>query len=236
MKYMGSKNRHSKELLSIILKDRKPYQWYVEPFVGGFNTVDKVEGNRIANDIHFYLIELFRAIQWGWIPPSNTSEEEYQHIRKNKQNYPPYLVGFVGFGCSYSGKWFGGYARGNTNDGRPRNYCNESKRNILKQAKNIKDILIYNKSYYDLYIPPNSIIYCDPPYEGVTQYKDTFNHKEFWEWCRKKTIEGHTVFISEYNAPLNFECVWTKKVNNTLVKNTGSKQGIEKLFQMRRTK
>lgn len=35
MKYVGSKNRHAKEILPIILKDRKPDQWYVEPFVGG---------------------------------------------------------------------------------------------------------------------------------------------------------------------------------------------------------
>lgn len=35
MKYMGSKNRIAKEILPIILRDRKPNQWYVEPFVGG---------------------------------------------------------------------------------------------------------------------------------------------------------------------------------------------------------
>lgn len=48
MKYMGSKARHAKELLPIILKDRKPGQWYVEPFVGGANMIDKVDGNRIG--------------------------------------------------------------------------------------------------------------------------------------------------------------------------------------------
>ena len=32
---MGSKNRIVNEILPIILKDRKPNQWYVEPFVGG---------------------------------------------------------------------------------------------------------------------------------------------------------------------------------------------------------
>lgn len=125
---MGSKNRHAKQLLSLILKDRKDDQWYVEPFVGGFNMIDKVEGKRIANDSNFYLIELYKAIQNGWEPPSEISENEYQDIRNKKENYPAYLVGFVGFGCSYSGKWFGGYARGKTSKGEPRNYCNESKK------------------------------------------------------------------------------------------------------------
>ena len=50
MKYMGSKARIAKYILPIILKDRKPDQWYVEPFVGGCNTIDKVEGLRLGSD------------------------------------------------------------------------------------------------------------------------------------------------------------------------------------------
>lgn len=69
MKYMGSKNRIAKHILPIILQDRKDGQWYVEPFVGGANMIDKVEGNRIGNDIHSYLIALHKAIQLGWKPP-----------------------------------------------------------------------------------------------------------------------------------------------------------------------
>ena len=49
MKYVGSKNRLSKDILPLILKNRKPGQWYVEPFVGGANLIDKVDGNRINN-------------------------------------------------------------------------------------------------------------------------------------------------------------------------------------------
>jgi len=44
MKYMGSKNRIAKHLLPIMLAERKPDQWWVEPFVGGANMIDKVEG------------------------------------------------------------------------------------------------------------------------------------------------------------------------------------------------
>ena len=56
MKYMGSKNRIAKHLLPIILKDRKEGQWFVEPFVGGANMIDKVTGNRIGADLNRYLI------------------------------------------------------------------------------------------------------------------------------------------------------------------------------------
>lgn len=229
MKYMGSKNRHAKELLPIILKDRKPGQWYVEPFVGGANMIDKVGGNRMGSDIHPHLIVLLDAVSNGWIPPSFVSEAQYKEAQANRTLKPE--TGFIGFGASYSGKWFGGYARGNDNNGNPRNYADESARNIIKQGQKLKGCIFHCKPYYDVEPPQNSIIYCDPPYQGTTEYKTgAFDYERFWQWCRDKSKEGHQVFVSEYNAPEDFKCVWQKKVNNTLAKDTGSKQGIEKLF------
>ena len=72
MKYMGSKARHAKELLPIILAGRTEGQWYVEPFVGGANMIDKVDGNRIGADINEYLIEFLSALQKGCVPPQRT--------------------------------------------------------------------------------------------------------------------------------------------------------------------
>lgn len=48
MKYVGSKGRHARSILPLVLKNRKPGQAYVEPFVGGANTLDKVDGVRVA--------------------------------------------------------------------------------------------------------------------------------------------------------------------------------------------
>lgn len=234
MKYVGSKNRHSKEILSIILKHRKIDQWYVEPFCGGCNIIDKVKGSRIANDYHPYLIKMWKAlVNDNWIPPDIITNEEYTRIKLNMEKEDAWLVGFVGFCCSYSGKWWGGYARGNDKKGKPRNYCLESKKNIMKQIPNLKGVIFKNLSYEDLPIPENSLIYCDPPYENSLGYKNKINHNDFWEWVRKKHSDGHMIFISEYNAPDDFECVWQKKVNNTLVQQTGSKQGVEKLFKLK---
>jgi len=56
MKYMGSKTRIAKHILPIILKNRKPGQWYVEPFAGGMNTIYQISGNRLASDNNKYLI------------------------------------------------------------------------------------------------------------------------------------------------------------------------------------
>lgn len=229
MKYMGSKNRHAKELLPIILADRAPNQFYVEPFVGGANMIDKVNGPRIGSDIHPHLIAMWRAVASGWTPPGLVSETEYK-LCQQVQAVTAH-VGFVGFGCSYSGKWFGGYARGNDNLGSPRNYASESARNIVKQAPGLFGVDFRCQSFRELEIPPKSIIYCDPPYAGTTKYATGgFDHEDFWCWCDYRHEEGHTVFVSEYTAPDHWKCVWEKRVNNTLTKDTGSKQGVERLF------
>ena len=77
---MGSKARHAKEMLPIILKDRKEGQWYVEPFVGGCNMIDKVSGNRIGADVHEYLIAMWQAVSVGWLPPYKFTEEDYKQV------------------------------------------------------------------------------------------------------------------------------------------------------------
>lgn len=235
---MGSKAKYAKYILPIILKDRRSDQFYIEPFMGGCNTLYQVTGNRIGNDINEYLVELFRAVQNGYVPPDYVTEEEYKHIRENKESYPKHVVGFVGFGCSYSGKFFAGFAR-NVRKNAPdseilnkttRNYCAESKRNILRQTEGIKDIIFLNKNYWELDIPERSLLYLDPPYFSTTKYSNKFDHDKFWQWCGAMVNNGHKVFVSEYNAPENWKCVWEKKVFSSLTKETGSKIAIERLF------
>lgn len=88
--------------------------------------------------------------------------------------------------------------------------------------------------YLELEIPSNSIIYCDPPYKGTTSYKtEKFNHVKFWQWCRDKVKNGHIVFISEYNAPSDFKCVWQGEVktNFSYQREKASHNAIEKLFK-----
>ncbi len=227
MKYMGSKNTIGKQILPIMLENRNGRTW-VEPFVGGANMIDKVDGERIGADYNKQLISMWNALQEGWSMPDFVSEEEYKDLRINQNERPAELVSFVGFNTSFGGKWFGGYARGKNSKGEPRNYTAEGKRNILKQLPKIQGVKFIHSSYQDLEIPINSLIYCDPPYEGTTGYKDKFTHDEFWEWCRIKTKEGHLVYVSEYNAPADFKCVWSKTINCDLAKT--NKDRTEKLF------
>ena len=113
MKYMGSKARIAKHILPIMLKDRKPDQWWVEPFVGGANIIDKVDGNRMGADSNKYLIALLQHCekQLSRDLPSRIYEDEYNHVKSNKDLYSDFIVGHIGFNASFGSKWFGGYAR-----------------------------------------------------------------------------------------------------------------------------
>lgn len=232
MKYMGSKNRIAKHILPIMLKDRKEGQYWVEPFVGGANMIDKVTGNRIGGEFNQYIARMWDSLSCGWTP-RNIDKEEYSLIKTNKDQYNEDFVGWVGIACSYSGKWFGGFAgKVKTKQG-IRDYQKEAFINLEKQRPNILCVEFKHASYDELNIPANSIIYCDPPYEGTTGYKGKFNHADFWQWCREKSKEGHTVFISEYSAPDDFECIWRQEVKSSLSANGkggGSKKSVEKLF------
>ena len=209
-----------------MLSYRKPDQWWVEPFVGGANVIDKVEGKRIGNDSHYYLIVLLKAVQNGYVPPTNISKEMYNLIKKEPEKYPDELVGFVGFTCSFGGKWWNGYAK----NARGENFAEAGSNVLVKQAPKFSGIVFKHGDYKDLDIPANSLIYCDPPYEGTTKYStNTFDHAKFWDWCREQVKNGHTLFVSEYSAPDDFICV--KEVTLPMFLNRNkSVQRIEKLF------
>ena len=228
MKYMGSKRRIAKYILPIILKGRKNNQWYVEPLCGGCNSLDKVNNPRLANDSNKYLISFLKELQIQ-IPfsPPPIDELEYKNIQNNKDKYPNWLVGYVGFNLSFGGKFFGGYRRDSIGI---RNYENEAIRNIRKQQLSLQGIDFRCENYLNLKIPDNSIIYCDPPYKGTTQYNEKFNYEAYYKWCIEQKNKGHSVFMSEYEMPDNFTCIWEMDISSNLDVNTKNRRKIEKLF------
>ena len=91
MKYVGSKNRLSKDLAPIIQSYiTNETEGYLEPFVGGANMIDKIKCNKkIGTDNHKYLIAVLKKLSEGWI----TARRNYRRknikilrtIRKNIQ-------------------------------------------------------------------------------------------------------------------------------------------------------
>ena len=106
MKYMGSKNRIAKDILPIIFRNHTPEQFYVEPFVGGCNLIDKVNCKRIGNDAHYYLIEMYKAFQSGWTPPKYISKDEWKDAKLGllTGEFKDALTGYIGFNASFGGK------------------------------------------------------------------------------------------------------------------------------------
>jgi DNA adenine methylase len=180
---------------------------------------------RIASDLHPELIAMWRALQTGWEPPAVVTESEYQLIRAGTDMA---LRGFVGFGCSNSGKWFGGYARNKTG----RNYASNARNSLKKKMMGLGDVRFECGGYNEVEVPSGSLIYCDPPYRGTVGYSvGRFDHDRFWEWVRKRSVEN-TVLVSEYSAPEDFTCVWEIETKTDIKDRTGEKsRRVEQLFE-----
>lgn len=65
----------------------------------------------------------------------------------------------------------------------------------LQQLQQLQQLNFTNKSYEQVEIKENSVIYCDIPYQGTTDYGSSFNHKVFFDWADN---QSNPVFISEY--------------------------------------
>ena len=236
MRYMGSKNRLSKDLVPIIQTYiTKDVKGYIEPFVGGANIIDKINcKNKIGYDIHKELIALLNYVKNNPEEiPEVIYEDEYKNVKSNKEKYEDWYVGLVGFCASFGAKYFGGYARDSKDDTTGK-WSRGAIKNLLKQQPNLKDITFECKDFREIKNIKNHVIYCDPPYRNTTKYKtETFPYEEFYDWCREMS-KDNIVLISEYWMPNDFECIWSKesKVNfdSNRISNDDKNKRIEKLF------
>ena len=210
---MGGKTKVSNDISNIINKFSE--EAFVSLFCGACSIESKIISNKkICNDLHPYLIELLIAVQNGYELPDKVTKDTYDYIKANK-DIDKALTGFIGFGCSFGGRWFEGYAKNNKGT----NYAKESKNGLLKKMRGLKsDTTIFvNKSYKDVEIPSGAAVYCDPPYRETKSYSNSnkFNYEEFWEYMRfiSKT---HMVFISEIACPDDFVSIWKRDVKRIL--------------------
>lgn len=237
MRYLGGKYRLRKQIGEVIKEYRglplanstRPY-W--EPFVGSAWVTTQIDKPPIyASDINKELIEMWKALQEGWEPPTRVTEEEYKKAKSGE--YPSYLTAFIGFGCSWGGKWFGGYAR---EEGR--NFAKNAHNSLLKQTKQLEDVNFFHANFFQVEPPgDNCIIYCDPPYKGTTGYGavENWDSEKFWERVRELNERDHKLLVSEYQAPSDFEVIWSQETKTDLNTNDGKDKRIEKIFSLDQT-
>lgn len=207
MRYLGGKSRISKDISSYInsvIGDKT----FVSLFCGSCSIESKVNATtKILNDSQPYLIAMWKDVQNGRTFSNKINFSEYQYVKSHKDEDMG-LAGYVGFACSYSGKWFGGLARNK----RGEDFCANAERSIYRDAIGLQNAIFLCKDYKDVEIPDNSLVYLDPPYANTTGYSGCqFNTDEFWDYVREIS-KNNIVLISEENAPEDFECVWSKQI------------------------
>ena len=102
-----------------------------------------------------------------------------------------------------------------------------------------KKIIASCKSYDEVEIKPNSVIYCDIPYQDTQMYLtngggnskrecNTFDYEKFYEWCSKQT---ELVVISSYEIKdSRLIEVWNIEKTCSLSATNNAKKSIERLY------
>lgn len=230
MRYQGGKSPESRFIGPFLNRIRKPKQPYWEPFVGAGSVLARItgEGNHFASDLHPQLIKMWQALQTGWKPPYTVSEELYAFAKQG--HLDPATTAFIGFGCSWGAKWFGGYARHN---GRGDDFARGSYNSLMQKLRTIPpNTAFFCCDYRKWLYPEPMLIYCDPPYKGRIGFKGLppFNHDQFWEWCRVRSREGHTVAVSAFDGPPDFETVLTVTAGTETRNREGRRREVERLL------
>ena len=214
-------------------KDKFPIKGYCEPFAGMLgvyrhipNLFDDDKLIYLAGDTNESVIKMWNRAKNGWIPPSHTTEKEYERL---KTATPSALKGYIGHQYSFGGQFFMGYATkyGKTPD------SSRASQNIVKIAYELNRVKFSWGSYTQFSHLKNFIIYCDPPYENSSQrytQMGGFSSTEFWDWCRKMS-RNNIIFVSSYEAPKDFIEVMSSSHKLTGVIHSGAnKKRTEKLY------
>ena len=239
MQYFGGKSRLVKHLKPIIEAElgRPEVTHYWEPFVGGGSVFCNIVTDKIkvASDACAPLIALWEHGQAGGSVPTEVSESEYAAAKRGECE--PWRQAFIGFACSFGGKWFGGYAR----DTRGGNYALQGHNSLLNKARPLKTNDVFVSLDYRACVSllcdqegdGMAVVYCDPPYAGTTGYSAVapWDVGDFWEQCRYMA-QQHIVLVSEYQAPADVPCVFERAVKTEIRSRTTRLDRVERLFRL----
>jgi DNA adenine methylase len=200
MNYMGGKHRQGPAIAKMVQKVLKPNDHYFEPFCGAMGSAHQVAKilptgvTMNLSDVNVSLIEMWKSVLAGWTPPDVVSNDEYDRIKAIRDPNDP-MTAYCGYGMSFGGKWFGGYAR----NGVGTNYELNASRSALLKAS-----VLLKASPYDQ-IDGIGVWCLDPPYAGRTKAHGVkFDHVKFWDWTRNLVNEGNRVLVTEFVAPKDF--------------------------------
>ena len=132
--------------------------------------------------------------------------------------------GFILFGCSYGGKYKGGYARGD------RRYAECASNAIARDLPYLRDKVTFECRPFNSEIPRDGMVYCDPPYGKATGYSGRYDKRDLLSWIDSIPMTV-PVFVSEWDMPEGYAEVWSQphfsKLNN---QNRGMTGNTERLY------
>lgn len=239
MQYMGGKHHSAKGITEAILTRTGNSGEYWEPFLGGGAVASLMAPNFEVShfsDYHAPLIRMWEAVYAGYrcfgdplrFFPEYISRDDYEY-HKNAPMTPAQAL--IGFGAGFSGRYFSGFS--DVDKRSDISYYQAARRGIARKAqqmfRNVNSVR--HCSYADISPEPGDTVYCDPPYAGTAKYSTgDFDSLQFWEWCRELTRRGVHVYVSEYNAPDDFTCIWEKQKRVTFNRNSNTNKALERLF------
>lgn len=181
-----------------------------------------------AGDKHIDLVLMWQAVQQGWAPPFVLDENRYNLLKNSDASAER---GFAGFACSFAGKWFGGYARAKRGGCKVERYAEESAKNLIKMQPYLGNINLRYADFSWWSLNPDTIVYCDPPYEGTTGYRGTWEPRKFWRWAENAwNAYRSIVLVSEFKAPEGWKSIWSKKRGIGIQPDTRGDEKTENLF------
>ena len=107
----------------------------------------------------------------------------------------------------------------------------------LESLESLERLRVTSLSYDEIDIPPDAVVYCDPPYHACDKdlYEGTarFDHNAFYDWC-VKVSKTNPIFISEYSIEDDrFEIV-AEKQKITSFASVKSSNVTERLYTVKK--
>lgn len=234
MMYFGGKARCAKEIAEIIsAQPHDPRAVFVSLFCGSGAVEAAVTGfnKKRLSDLNRYTVAMLKDASNGRTFPCEISEAEYERLKTEVKGglcKDKALAGAVGFGCSFGGKFFSGYARDPSGK---RKYAQSTKNTLERTGELLRGAEIFRSDYKSAKIGCWDIIYCDPPYKDTSEVKGTppFDSQAFWDWARIASLQN-LIFVSERQAPDDFVCVWQKGIRAHAFSGNRDELRTEKLF------
>lgn len=247
MKYMGSKRRIAPYISQYINDIANCYNIkdYYEPFMGGCSVGELVQvKNRHLSDIDKHIVALFQRIQEGLWEFKYIDRDTWYKIKDDRIKnsvYPEWLTGWCGIACSFRGRYFEGFAGKYIDSitGKEINPQLQVYNSLKNEVALLQGIQFECRSYIELTNLKHTIIYCDAPYRGTTQYnkKEQFDFDAYDQWLVKLS-KDNLVLISEYSMAGKHLKKFKQLDQWVLNKSIGSGQtecetSIERLFYVK---